>query len=94
VSKVIADENQELCGGPHRRGRHQGKGTNMPDGMGNWILGTNEFREWENSEGGSNKAVHVLHRNLGIGKAYLRESKYLIFPGSRNHRPLSVVLVH
>jgi len=32
-------------------------GTNGLDGMGDRFLETNEFREWESSEGGSNKAV-------------------------------------
>ncbi|RPA91687.1 hypothetical protein L873DRAFT_291654 [Choiromyces venosus 120613-1] len=55
---------------PHNR--HQGVRSNRLDGVGNWLLETNEFREWRSGEGGADKAVLFCHGNPGVGKTYLK----------------------
>ena len=52
--------------------RHQGVRTDRFDGVGNWFLETSEFREWRDSEGGTDKAVLFCSGNPGVGKTYLR----------------------
>ena len=75
VNKVIADENPEIMQwlsplDPRRR--HQGVRTDRLDGVGNWILETNEFREWRSNESGVDKAVLFCCGDPGVGKTYLR----------------------
>jgi len=52
--------------------RHQGVRTDRLDGLGDWLLGASEFREWRESEGGADKAVLFCSGNPGVGKTYLR----------------------
>jgi len=52
--------------------RHQGVRTERLDGVGDWFLGTSEFREWRDSEGGVDKAILFCSGNPGVGKTYLR----------------------
>ena len=52
--------------------RHQGVRTERFDGVGDWLLETNEFREWRCSEGGTDKGVLFCSGNPGVGKTYLR----------------------
>jgi len=52
--------------------RHQGVRTERFDGVGNWLLETNEFREWRCSESGADSAVLFCSGNPGVGKTYLR----------------------
>jgi len=52
--------------------RHQDVRTDRLDGVGNWLLETNEFREWRSNEGGADKAVLFCYGNPGAGKTYLR----------------------
>ena len=75
VKKVIADENPEVMRwlsplDPGRR--HQDVRTDRLDGVGNWLLDTNEFREWRSSEGGVDRAVLFCYGNPGVGKTFLR----------------------
>ena len=42
------------------------------EGVGNWFLGTREFREWRRDEGGAYKAVLFYSGNPGVGKTNLR----------------------
>jgi len=52
------------------RNRHQSVRTGRFVGVGDWLLGTREFREWR--EGGADKAVLFCSGNPGVGKTYLR----------------------
>ena len=75
VNNVIADENTEMMQwlsplDPKRR--HQDVRTDRFDGVGSWLLETNEFREWRSCEGGADKAVLFCHGDPGVGKTHLR----------------------
>lgn len=52
--------------------RHQGVCTDRFAGVGDWLLETEEFREWKRSRGGADKAVLFCYGNPGVGKTYLR----------------------
>ena len=52
--------------------RHHSVRTNRFEGIGNWLLGTGEFREWREGEGGADKAVLFCSGNPGVGKTHLR----------------------
>jgi len=71
----IADENPEIMkwlSPLDPRGRHHDVRTDRVDGVGNWLLETNEFREWRSNGGGTDKAVLFCSGNPGVGKTYLR----------------------
>jgi len=75
VNKFIADENLEIMEwlsplDPRRR--HQDVRTRRLDGVGSWLLETNEFQEWRGNECGADKAVFFCHGDPGVGKTYLR----------------------
>ena len=75
VKNVIADENPKIMqwlSPLDPRGRHQDVRTDRLDGVGNWLLETNELREWRNTEGGADKAILFCHGDPGVGKTYLR----------------------
>ena len=52
--------------------RHQSVRNDRFNGVGDWLLGTSEFREWRGSEGEADKAVLFFFGNPGVGKTYLR----------------------
>jgi len=61
------------------RERHQAVRERRMDGVGGWLLRTNEFEEWHTSE---DHAVHPLlfcYGDPGVGKTYLRCVKVLSF---------------
>ena len=71
----MADKNPEIIRwlsplDPRRR--HHDVRVDRQDGVGDWFLGTKEFREWRSNEGGAEKAVLFCYGNLGVGKTYLR----------------------
>jgi len=75
VNKIIADENPEIMqwlSPLDPRGRHQDVRTDRLDGVGNWLLETNEFREWRTNGAGTDKAVLFCRGNPGVGKTFLR----------------------
>jgi len=75
VNKGVADENPEIMqwlSPLDSKGRHQDVRTHRLDGVGSWLLETNEFREWRSNEGGADKAVFFCHGDPGVGKTYLR----------------------
>ena len=52
--------------------RHQSVRTDRFGGVGDWLLETNEYREWRSGEGGAENAVLFCSGNPGVGKTYLR----------------------
>ena len=52
--------------------RHHGVCSGRLDGVGDWLLKTNEFLEWRGCKGGAGKAVLFCSGNPGVGKTYLR----------------------
>ena len=75
VNNIVADEIREIMqwlSPLNPRGRHHDVRTDRVDGVGNWLLETNEFREWRSSEGGTDKAVLFCSGGPGVGKTYLR----------------------
>ena len=75
ANKVIADENPEIMkwlSPLDPKKRHQDVRADRLDGVGNWLLETNEFREWKSDEGGADKAVLFCCGDPGVGKIYLR----------------------
>ena len=52
--------------------RHQDVRIERLDGVGNWLLETNEFQEWRRGEGGADKAILLFYGNPGVGKTFLR----------------------
>ena len=76
MKNVVADENPEIMqwlSPLDPRGRHQDVRTDRLDGVGNWLLETNEFREWSvGRKGEANKAILFCHGDPGVGKTYLR----------------------
>jgi len=58
--------------------RHHGVRNERIDGVGNWFLETDEFREWSGASGGDNvPQVLFCYGNPGVGKTYLRYDKSL-----------------
>ena len=74
-NKFITDENPEIMkwlSPLDPRGRHQDVRINRVDGVGNWLLETNEFQEWRSKEGGADKAILFCCGGPGVGKTHLR----------------------
>ena len=54
------------------RERHQAVRERRVDGVGNWLLQTNEFKEWLISEDRVVHPVLFCYGDPGVGKTYLR----------------------
>ena len=52
--------------------KHQSVQTNRLDGVGGWLLETNEFREWSGSQGMPKQSVFFCYGNPGVGKTHIR----------------------
>ena len=52
--------------------RHHGVRTDRLDGVGNWVLETNEFRKWCDKKDGCVSPVLFCYGNPGVGKTYIR----------------------
>ena len=52
--------------------RHDSVRSDRFEGVGGWFLKTSEFRQWQEDEGGADKAVLFCSGNPGVGKTYLR----------------------
>ena len=52
--------------------RHEGVRADRLDSVGNWVLETNEFRQWCDMGGGWGEPVLFCYGNPGVGKTYLR----------------------
>ena len=59
------------------RERHQALREGRVDGVGNWLLGTSEFKKWHTSEDLAINRVLFCYGDPGVGKTYLRCVKYL-----------------
>ena len=55
---------------PHRR--HQDVSSGRLDGVGNWVLHTNEFESWRGSQDGSGDPTLLCQGGQGVGKTYIR----------------------
>jgi len=51
--------------------RHQSVRTDRFGGVGDWLLGTREWREWRGSDGEAGNAVLFCSGSPGVGKTYL-----------------------
>src|ERR1700742_3940182 len=51
--------------------RHEGVQTDRLDSVGNWVLETNEFRKWCDTEDGCVEPV-FCYGNPGVGKTYVK----------------------
>jgi len=74
-NEIIVDENPEIMkwlSPLDPRGRHHDVSTDRLDGVGSWILETNEFLEWKSNKGGADKDVLFCYGGPGVGKTYLR----------------------
>jgi len=54
------------------RERHQAIGMDRMPGVGDWLLDTNEFTQWNKSDEGAAKPILFCYGNPGVGKTYLR----------------------
>jgi len=54
------------------RERHQAVSNGRMDGVGTWLLHTNEFEKWHTSENQAVNPVLFCHGDPGVGKTYLR----------------------
>ena len=54
------------------RERHHAIGTSRMAGVGDWLLITNEFTQWNQSGDRSAKPVLFCYGDPGVGKTYLR----------------------
>ena len=59
--------------------------TDRRDGIGDWFLGTREFREWRSNEGGAEKAVCILLQESRGGEDTSKVSASFI-RRNRNYR--------
>ena len=71
----IADEKRavlEWLSPLEPRERHQAIGMDRMPGVGDWLLLTNEFTQWNHGGDGATKPVLFCYGNPGVGKTYLR----------------------
>jgi len=56
------------------KSRHQGIRDRRVENIGEWLLQTEEFRNWHagSGEGGSDDAVLFCYGDPGVGKTYIR----------------------
>ena len=54
------------------RERHQSIGMDRMPGVGDWLLDTNEFAQWNRGDEGAAKPVLFCYGDPGVGKTYLR----------------------
>ena len=56
--------------------RYQEMRASRFDGVGAWILGTREWKEWNEGEGGTNKAILFCLGNPGVDNLHMRWVSY------------------
>ena len=54
------------------RERHRAVREGRVEGVGNWLLRTNDFENWHTSEDQAANKVLFYHGDPGVGKTYLR----------------------
>jgi len=57
------------------RERHQAVREHRVDGVGDWLLRTNEFKKWHTSDDRATHPVLFCYGDPGVGKTYLRYLK-------------------
>jgi len=57
--------------------RHQSVQANRVDGVGDWLLETNEFRGWSGNEAPPKQSVLFCYGNPGVGKTHIRSVRKL-----------------
>ena len=65
------------------RERHQAVSDGRVDGVGTWLLRTNEFEKWHMSEDQAVNPVLFCHGDPGVGKTYLRCVKVVLLEYGR-----------
>jgi len=59
------------------QGRHQSVQSNRVEGVGGWLLESNEFREWSGAQGVLEKTVLFCYGDPGVGKTHIRSVRKL-----------------
>ena len=74
VNKTDDEDNQikQWLSPLEPRYRHQDVQTNRVDGVGAWLLETNEFREWSGTQGVPEQNVLFCYGHPGVGKTHIR----------------------
>jgi len=74
---IISDEYAEIMqwlSPLDSRRRHHDVRIDRLDGVGNWLLETDQLREWRSDEAGADEAVLFCCGDPGVGKTYLRQA--------------------
>ena len=53
-------------------GRHQDVSSGRPGGVGNWVLGRNEFKAWCESQNGLGNPILLCYGDKEVGETYMR----------------------
>jgi len=57
--------------------RHQSVRANLVEGVGDWLVETNEFREWSGKKGMSKQTVFFCYGHPDVGKTHIRSVRKL-----------------
>ena len=74
-NKLVSDEGRrilEWLSPLAPRERHRAVSEGRMDGVGDWLLRTNEFEKWHTSEDQAVHPVLFCYGDPGVGKTYLR----------------------
>jgi len=73
VNKTDQDNQIKQCLSPLEPwDRHKSVQTNRVKGVGDWLLETNDFREWSRKKGTLKQAVLFYYGHPGVGKTHFR----------------------
>jgi len=75
------------------RERHRAVGESRMDGVGDWLLGTNEFEKWHTGENEVVYPVLFCNGDPGMGKTYLRCVKVALFRWRGKLSPSTLALL-
>jgi len=73
--EIVSDEKRQILewlSPLAPRERHRAVSENRMDGVGDWLLRTNEFEKWHTGEDQAAHSVLFCYGNPGVGKTYLR----------------------
>ena len=79
VNKTDDEDNQikQWLSPLEPRYRHQSVQADRVNGVGDWLLERNEFREWSGSQGAPKQAVLFCYGDPGVGKTHIRSVRKL-----------------